>query len=263
MFFKLFISSLFILLNSAAAESFKARLQDISVSKGLQKLMLFSDGRLAWMKQNEELSIKKGFWYTVQTNEKNEVEEIELLKTQKKEIEINPSFTPDENYVADKINYHQSLNIIQILNQIDLKIASSDRAHLWAYQLFNQAKLRSMKYFIIPSLQQIVEKRLKFWFFVGLSLEVDDQKNIIIDPALSSVPLNFEKWITQNIQDSDDCQIVSIDQFDHNSDECQLFLSNMYYRRPIDIFRMKLEQFARSHFYESEIEESLYSIHLN
>jgi hypothetical protein len=262
MFFKFFIS-VFVLINSASAEKFNARLQDVSSANGLQRLMLFSDGRLAWMEQNQDINIKTGYWYTVQINEKNVIEKIELLQTQKKEIELNPSFTPTENYTPDKINHYQSLNIIQNLNQIDSKVASSDRAHLWAYQLFNQFQLKSMKYFIIPSLQQIIEKRLKFWFYVGIAFEVENQRNIVIEPTLSNSPLDLEKWIELTIQEPEKCQIISIDQYNHNSNNCQIFLSNMYYRRPIDIIRFNLEQFARSHFYESEIEESLYSIDLN
>lgn len=262
MYLKL-ISLLFLTFSlKAFSETFTARLQDVFTLPNSELLLSFSDGRIAWG-QNDSSTDKNfipGIWYKVKIDNEVKIQHIETLEIQKKEMELNPSFAPDENFISDKLTWEQSGKILAEMTNLNSQSPSSDRAHYWAYQLFNQDNVKSMKYFLLPSLDQMKKNNLKFWFYVGLSLQDHDGFSMILDPVLSNQPMSVSYWLTKIIGTDSECQKKTTKDFVYSSLQCQMLEINMYYRRPVDVIRLQIQEFIRSHFYESEIEESRFSV---
>lgn len=261
MFYKLLTCFLFLSCINAYCESFTSRLQEIADGPDSEKMLLFTDGRIAWTKDDliNNTNLLPGIWYNVLTNEKVEVEKIAALGVQRKEIELNPSFAKDDLYQIDTLDEKTAEEFYYKLDSFHPSTASSDRTHLWAYQLYQEFKIKGSKFFLFPNLDQIRNQRLQFWYYVGLAFMDKQGAPTLFDPVLSKKPLSLKAWKSLLIDENTSCTSETVNTFEINNDKCQMIELNMFYRRPIDILRLQIQEFIRSHFYDSEVEESRFS----
>jgi hypothetical protein len=207
------------------------------------QLVYYNDGTVT------EMKIKKNINY----------EEIPKIFLSKNREEPKPLFSP--TIFADE------KEIDEIFNQLraDYKRNSecSDRAHIWAYDLFKEKQIFSKKIFIFFTASYINREKFKWWFHVAPLLSVKTPQGLkerVLDFRYAQKPLKVKEWTDLMVHSGRSCKETTLfSEYDVNpqTEDCYLIKESMYYRLPGQIFEQETKGKFRTQFFNSELKFSL------
>ncbi len=116
-----------------------------------------------------------------------------------------------------------------------------NRAHGWAFDMWNRRRVVTGKMFIFFSARYIRDYKYDWWFHVApyVYVDVNGQKvEYILDREYMQVPRTRRGWTDYFMYNDAECREVSV--YSHyrqnqNSAWCFLMPKSMYFRQPLDI----------------------------
>lgn len=120
-----------------------------------------------------------------------------------------------------------------------------NRAHVWAYEAFDERNLNSMKLFMFFTSSYIRKYRYKWWFHVSPMTYLKENTTIspmILDRRYSSSPLRRKTWSNMFIYSKRECPLISSYSYYENNqktEHCYHIPVSMYFWQPRDIERFE------------------------
>lgn len=248
-------------LNALAAEITTTIVEVGSVEAGDKQVMVFAqtEGRVLWVDAHdsiliEALKIAKEKNLLVNVNFRDftgTIKGVELLERAMPEINSEESLEKNtlanfEPSVIDSLASSQT-----VFNRLDGKTKwrsqCYNRAHGWAYDMWTQSRVNSMKVFIFFTQRYIKAEKYKWWFHVapyvltnmeGASVET------VLDRTFTRGPLKMKDWSDKFMKSNQNCPVVTrYSDYRNNqfTQDCYLIKTSMYYRSPSDIERNERE----------------------
>lgn len=115
-----------------------------------------------------------------------------------------------------------------------------NRAHVWAYELWKNYKVKSQKLFLFFTLKFIREHDYGWWFHVAPLLIVDQwlgKSEKVIDPKYINSPRSIDWWLGKFLSNGN-CQFIT--KYSDYADfpyleNCYLLKAPMYTYQPVDL----------------------------
>lgn len=228
---------------------------------GDKEVMVFaqSEGRVLWVDAKdvallEALKIAKEKNLLVKVNFRDfngNVKGVELLETSQPEVSTGESF--DKNTLANfNPSLIESLSSSQsVFDRMDgrtkWKSQCYNRAHGWAYDMYTQSGIQSMKVFIFFTQRFIKAEKYKWWFHVApyvLTQMEASSVETVMDRTFTRGPLKMKDWTDKFMSRNQTCPVVtrySDYRLNQYTQDCYLIKTSMYYRSPSDIERNETE----------------------
>lgn len=145
-------------------------------------------------------------------------------------IEFKPSIIGSETKAKNLFNKMNS----------DFKpnAETSDRAHVWASEVFKKTGLKSQKVFIFFTMNYINRTGFKWWFQVAPAfvVNVNGKKELkVFDYTHASEPLSVKQWTDLFISSKRPCRLTEkYSEYEDTrfSEECFVIVDSMYYQLP-------------------------------
>ncbi len=232
-----------------------------AVEAGDKEVMVFaqSEGRVLWVDAKDtalldalKIARERNLLVNIDFREFNgHVKGVELLETAQPEVSTGESF--EKNTLANFTpSFIESLESSQsVFNRMDgrtkWKSQCYNRAHGWAYDMYTQSRINSMKVFIFFTQRYIKAEKYKWWFHVapyvmtqmeGASVET------VLDRTFTRGPLKMKDWTDNFMNRKQNCPVVTrYSDYRQNqwAQDCYLIKTSMYYRSPADIERNETE----------------------
>ena len=138
----------------------------------------------------------------------------------------------------------------------------SDRAHVWAWEMFKQKGIKSEKVYALFTATWIIKTRLKWWFHVAPLVSVKTPQGVekmVMDFMFNDRPLSIKAWTDNMVFDLRACKMTKkFSEYDVNpqTEACYMMIDNMYYRLPGDLHAQELQGRYRQSWNASEIRTS-------
>lgn len=136
-----------------------------------------------------------------------------------------------------------------------------NRAHVWAWEEYNQSKLNSLKHFLFFTNRYIRNYRYKWWFHVSPSVLVQGLGIQILDRRYTKGPLDVKSWTDVFIFSKKDCPVVKIynEYRDYQEQgDCYLIPVSMYFWQPRDILYRDENGYEKKEFFRREINHAFW-----
>jgi len=129
------------------------------------------------------------------------------------------------------------------------------RAHLWAMEMNQMAKIRSEKIFLFFTDRYQREYGFSWWFHVATLVLINNEE-FVIDPRFFDHPVNTQEWSDFFMPSHPICKTVSTYQEYENNEEaeyCYFRKIPMYYFEPSDIEARDKSNVVVDHWIDWEI----------
>ena len=235
--------------------------------------------------QDEEALIKfdSGEVAFVNTSNKQMIDELRIAKEKNRNllVEIDDrrtiqSFKKSKRIMdrpMEKIQYPSTEftpSVMSTMNEVRdiFKVMRRDwqyysqcynRAHIWAYEAYEDFKLNSMKLFMFFTSSYIREYRYEWWFHVSpMTFLQDGSKKVpfILDRRFSKKPLGRKSWSDLFIYSKRECPVInSYSYYENNqqSEHCYHIPVSMYFWQPRDIERYEQNGVENKAFLKPEL----------
>lgn len=122
---------------------------------------------------------------------------------------------------------------------ISRRTECTDRAHVWAWDEFNQTGTKSEKAFLFLTNDYIVRNRYKWWFHVAPMYTTTSGKKMVLDYQFLDRPVTFTEWKNHLVFSKRECvtdfKFLDYDAGADQSQDCYTKFEPMYYYIPGDI----------------------------
>lgn len=243
---------------TASAEVFETAIHSVDLK---YKFVRFKNGQVGHFKKAPNVS--SGERVRVELDGENRVVSIkrlgssgEILSRYKTmQFQNAPEFVPTvlpNMQAAQKL--HESLN-----DNYVRRSECTDRAHVWAYDMFKNQGIQSRKAFIFFTASYINRNKFKWWFHVAPTIDVKENGKVeqkFLDFMLIDRPVSVQEWTNLQVYSKRACKMTSkFSEYDVNpqTEDCYMIYESMYYRLPGDIHAQELRNEYRSTFNESEV----------
>jgi hypothetical protein len=116
-----------------------------------------------------------------------------------------------------------------------------NRAHGWAYDMWRNSGVNSMKVFIFFTQRYIKEYRYKWWFHVSPFVMIQTESGAVehvMDVSYTRGPVQMRPWTDKFMKNNAACPTVErYSQYRQNqwTQDCYLIKASMFYRTPSDL----------------------------
>jgi hypothetical protein len=255
---------LLLLTNVVYAERFNTRIHDYNGDHGFIR---FENGRVGYLTPADRAKsryslILEGTSVTVDLDDDNIIRNVRRNSQETRSPELlNLENTTAINYEPTVISDMSTLNLIFDRLNPDFKRISecSDRAHVWAYDEYNNHGIKSEKVFIFFTASYINRHRFKWWFHVAPLMTVNNDgvlEKKVLDFRYMSGPASIKEWTDLMVYSRRTCkETTKFSEYDVNpqTEDCYLMVDSMYYRLPLDLHNQETQNKYRNSFYPSEI----------
>lgn len=248
----------------AFSESFESKIHDIHFSAGEESLVLFENGRVGFLPANEKLS---DLFHFKQERERLliNIDTQHTIVSMWSSAEESP---PGSAAIKSGFSYEASvLDSVAKASQIFSRFKQGwqnesqcyNRAHIWAYEAFQESSLKSIKLFLFFTSRYIRNYRFKWWFHVApMTLVRINGKNYpkVLDRRYTSGPRDIRAWTNIFMKNKAECPLVrkySDYRNKQNAQDCYLLPANMYYYQPRDLELLERRGRIKSGFIQSEV----------
>lgn len=244
--------AIFVLPLSTFASVMETRIVDVEDNDAKMMVLAETDGRVLWV-NSEDKSLANAIESAAKTgrhlridydDESGDVSGVVLLaKKNEARVSSANSSNKDNGYqptVFTSVQQAQSyFNTMD--NQTKNDSQCYNRAHGWAYDLWNQYQINSLKIFIFFTRRYIREYRYKWWFHVSPMVLVGERgynTEMVMDRSFTNGPVNVRTWTNIFMKNRVECPHVRYySQYNQNQEAqyCYLMKSIMYYSTPRDL----------------------------
>jgi len=238
---------------SAQAAVMETRIAGVDAPAGEKKVMILAEteGRVLWVNATEKVLVKafsiaaesaavlkvtynvdSGMVESAQTLSKTLEESAPALNEQK----------VDEYYPTVFRSRQEAQTYFNTMdNQTKDDSQCYNRAHGWAYDLFNQYRINSLKIFLFFTRRYIREYDYKWWFHVSPMTLVGDRgynTEYVIDRSFTQGPVEVQAWTNIFMKNRVQCpQVRFYSQYSQNQEAqyCYVMKTIMYYSTPRDL----------------------------
>ena len=137
-------------------------------------------------------------------------------------------------------------------------------AHVWAYEEFENSRLKSKKIFLFFSGSYIKKYKYPWWFHVSPMVymkEGDKNIKIVLDRAYTGMPMEIKNWTDHFVKSGRACK--KIGEFSKyleikykTKEDCFLMEESMYYWLPKDIRVREVNGIIKNNFIKRELNYS-------
>lgn len=134
----------------------------------------------------------------------------------------------------------------------------SDRAHIWAHDMYETQGIKSMKAFAFLTASYINRNRAKWWFHVAPMIKTHDSA-FILDYQFMDKPVTVKEWTDLMVSSKRNCKLTTkFSEYDVNpqTEDCYIMFESMYYRLPGDIHRQETHNQFKNDFNAYEVQSS-------
>lgn len=252
---------------SAHADSIKSRIHsiDIAPKKGQSHLIMLENGSVVFLKYNEQRelkafqeSLKNDELLQVEVDAKNNFISAETVgdnAPENEEPRNEPSFTYDPTVVSSGTATTRIFRRMRRDYQNDSQCYN--RAHVWAWEEFQNSGLKSMKHFLFFTRRYIRNYNYKWWFHVSPSVVVKGLGIRILDRRYTGGYRTVSSWTRNFVYSRRACPVVN-KYYDYRNnqekEDCYLIPVSMYFWQPRDIERRDRTGFEKTSFIQSEVD---------
>lgn len=137
-----------------------------------------------------------------------------------------------------------------------------NRAHVWAYEEFQNSALKSKKLFLFFTRRYIRNYRYKWWFHVSPMVLVRQGNSIVervLDRRYTGGPRYVSNWTRNFVHSGRTCPVVH-KYYDYRnnqeSEDCYLIPVSMYFWQPRDIERRDRTGAEKTQFFRREVDHA-------
>ena len=248
-------------LNAYSAELATTIAEIGDLAPGDKEVMVFarSEGRVLWADASDsslleaiKIAKKKDLLINISFKDSDgKIKGVELLEQFRGEV--SPEEVYNKNPLAD---FQPSVvsdlaNSTSLFNNLDgntkRRSQCYNRAHGWAYDMWSQRRISSMKVFIFFTQRYIKAEKYKWWFHVApyVMTQMDGTSvETVLDRTFTKGPLKMKNWTDNFMHGNQNCPVVtrySDYRKNQSTQDCYLIKTSMYYRAPSDIERNETE----------------------
>lgn len=251
---------------TAQAEILKDKIHSVLEDPhGESHIVRFSEGRVGFVSKHllEEVKNSVGAEVEADLDGKYSLKSFHVTQapsSSENDLSLkNLPFVDPPAYEPTSISAAQVQEIFQTLNPNFKRLSEcSDRAHVWAYDVFKKSGIKSQKAFILFTASYINRVRFKWWFHVAPMFTVGDQK-MITDVMYKDRAVTLKEWSDMMVFSLRDCKMTTkFSEYDVNpqTEDCYMIHTNMYYRLPGDIHEEETRGVYRSSWNDFEVTSS-------
>lgn len=242
----------FLTLFAAHATTMETQIVSIDAPQNA-RVMIFAqaDGRVLWadvrntaMLDTFKTALAQNRLVRVNFEEEHgNVQSVKLLGQAAAPMLPNASMMPkDAPYPTVLPNMGQAQTLFNTMdNATKDESQCYNRAHGWAYDMFTQYNIYSIKIFIFYTKRYIREYDYKWWFHTTPGVLLSTNQGItemVMDRSFTTGPVTVKGWTDIFMKNGAFCPTVNrySDYEQHQEDQyCYLMKASMYYRQPIDM----------------------------
>jgi Glutaminase len=245
-----------ILSQYAGASELTTRIVDVQLTKSGDQAMIFEEGgRVLRVKASEKKllqaltkikSSKQSLRIDFDQANHNLIgaQLLEQVKAESSEAEqvAAANYTPSELTLAEAKATFASMD-----GNTKGNSQCFNRAHGWAFDMFTQKRINSMKIFIFFTRKYIEEHNYDWWFHVSPFVYVKNETGIeerLMDRSFIKGPELVQTWTNLFIKTKIKCTVAEkFSDFHENqwATDCYLIKTSMFYRSPNDLKRLETE----------------------
>lgn len=266
----LFLLILLMLGFSAHADSFKSRIHSIDLAKNSKQshLILMENGRVVFVGyyQNALLdtfkeSLRLQDTLEVEVDDKNNFLNAETVEETQGPSTVTSVTTKRMSYDPTIVTSNSAASAIFRRMRRDYQNDSQcyNRAHVWAYEEFQNSGLKSSKLFLFFTRRYIRNYRYKWWFHVSPMALVKQGSSIVervLDRRYTGGPRYVSTWTRNFVHSGRKCPVV-YKYYDYRNnqetEDCYLIPVSMYFWQPRDIERRDRTGAEKTQFFKREI----------
>lgn len=174
-----------------------------------------------------------------------------------------PPFVMDENTVAyNPTVFATTAEAQSVFRGMDHNMRSRSqcyqRAHYWAYAMWNYSNIRSMKTFLFFTKKYIREYRYKWWFHVAPFVYAGGME-MVLDPEFLNSATEMHAWTKNFVRAPGYCPAASSYQEYESGQEshyCYVRKVPMYHYQPQDVQRADASRTVRNGWVDWELKNS-------
>jgi len=253
---------------SSWAEFIQSRIYELEVSpENSEAIIKFENGEVGLIKISDKLFNKiqrandEKTALKIYLNKKRTIQNIETIPSVSFEYEVPGSSIENDEYQPSVLNSINDASILFKTMRRNWQHSSQyyNRAHVWAFEAFEQSKLKSMKLFMFFTSKYIREYRFKWWFHVSPMTYVRSNgqtRAVVLDRKFSAKPLSLKSWSDIFVYSRKECPIIEKYSDYENyqrSEDCYHIPVSMYFWQPRDIKRLEESGYQKESFFKSEI----------
>lgn len=184
--------------------------------------------------------------------------------------------TPMTNYTASEVS---SMELAKEMFA-DLKDGGKwmsqcyNRAHIWSKQMYDKYNTKSMKILIYYTKKFRTEIGGKWWFHIAPMINVEG-KRYVMDREFTRGPVTDEQWehiFTKKMEEKGvtgyRCKVIDnikeyYDEYNQNSEYCNIQVTSMYYWEPNDMSRLDKTGEQKTEFLNWELKRATKNVFWN
>lgn len=252
----------------AHAVSFESKVHsiDYSTKTGEPHLVLLENGRVLFVKDNQK-TLLKSFQKNLRNHDHLEIEvdeENNLLNVEKvepiNEVPFPSEYSNRESYVPTIVPGGAAATSIFRRMRRDYQNESQcyNRAHIWAWEEFQNSGLKSKKHFLFFTRRYIRNYNYKWWFHVSPSVIVKGYSgDRILDRRYTGGHRSISSWVRNFVYSGRACPVVN-KYYDYRNnqetEDCYLIPVSMYFWQPRDIERRDRTGAEKTQFFQREVD---------
>lgn len=266
------IFSTALLAQTAGAYELSTRVVDVQLTQSGDEIMIFEEGgRVLWAPATERqlqralkqvkadgLSLKLDIDPVT-----NHLKGVQLINHSENENLSGETVFSEASFTPTELSMDEARSIFSVLDgNTKRKSQCFNRAHGWAYDMWTQKRVNSMKMFIFFTRKYIEEFKYNWWFHVAPYVHVKTPAGVeerLMDRTFSEGPDKVKDWTDMFVRPKPHCPVVDkYTDFYNNqwSSYCYLIKANMYYRSPKDLERLEKEGRQELNWNQAEIREA-------
>lgn len=250
---------------SAHAEQLESKINSIDVAskKGLSHLIKLENGRVIFVKYNDEASLNafktslnEQSLLNVEVDEKSNFLSAESVDEKSEPLSREQVSAVSASYEPTVVTSSQASAIFKRMRR-DYQNQSQcyNRAHVWTYEEYKYSGLNSMKVFLFFTSRYIRNYHYKWWFHVSPMVSTGDDY-LVLDRRYTSGPRLKDTWTKNFIYSGRKCPVVYnyYDYRNHqNEQDCYLIPTSMYFWQPWNIQSRDNGNGSPTKYYQSNL----------
>jgi hypothetical protein len=225
------------------AETLTDRIHSVVETNSDSHIVRFEKGRVGFISNDllAEMKNNTGAEVQVELDRKSEIRQMYVTKAPEATYDVylkNSTLQDPPAYQPTVISRAKVEEIYRSLNHNFKRLSEcSDRAHVWAYDMFKDSGINSQKAFIFLTASYINRVRFKWWFHVAPMFNVEGT-NMVTDVMYKDRPVTIKEWTNMMVFSGRDCKMTTkFSEYDVNpqTEDCYMMIDSMYYRLPGDL----------------------------
>lgn len=266
----LFLFILLMLGFSVHADSFKSKIHsiDLAMKPTQSHLILMENGRVVFVGYHQKAllvsfqeSLRMQDRLEVEVDTKNNFISAETVEETYETSTTTSDVTKPISYDPTVVTSYSAVSAIFRRMRRDYQNDSQcyNRAHVWAYEEFQNSGLNSSKLFLFFTRRYIRNYRYKWWFHVSPMALVKEGRSIVervLDRRYTGGPRYVSTWTRNFVHSGRKCPVV-YKYYDYRNnqetEDCYLIPVSMYFWQPRDIERRDRTGAEKTQFFKREI----------